>query len=118
MKILLAYGIPNKIVDLIDLLYSKTKAQVLTPDGLTEIFDILAGVMQGDTLAPYLFIIVIDYCMTEALIKHPDIGFTITPAQSRRIKAIKLADTEFADDIALLTDSIVDMQALLSTLDS
>ena len=117
MKILLAYGIPNKIVDLIDLLYSKTKAQVLTPDGLTEIFDILAGVMQGDTLAPYLFIIVIDYCMTEALIKHPDIGFTITPAQSRRIKAIKLADTEFADDIALLTDSIVDMQALLSTLE-
>ena len=117
MKILRAYGIPRKIVDLIDLLYSKTKAQVLTPDGLTEIFDILAGVMQGDTLAPYLFIIVIDYCMTEALSKQPEAGFTITPAKSRRVKAVKLADTEFADDIALLADSVKEIQDLLCSLE-
>ena len=117
MKIPLAYGIPKKIVNLISLLYINTKAQVLVHDGLTEIFDILAGVMQGDTLAPYLFIIVIDYCMTEALSKHPDSGFTITPARSRRVKAEKIADTEFADDIALLSDSIQEVQELLNTLE-
>ena len=39
------------------------KAKVVTDDGTTEIFDILAGVLQGETLAPY-FIIVIDYIMT------------------------------------------------------
>ena len=33
MKILLAYGIPKKIVDLISLLYTNTRAQVITPDG-------------------------------------------------------------------------------------
>ena len=113
MKILLAYGIPKKIVDLIELLHSNTKAQVLTVDGLTEIFDILAGVMQGDTLAPFLFVIVIDYCMTQALSKHPDAGFTIRPAQSRRVKAIKITDADFADDIALLANSIQEVQDLL-----
>ena len=71
--ILLAYGIPNMIVDLISLLYTNTSAQVITPDGKTEFFEILAVVLQGDTLAPYLFIIVMHYCMRIALEKHPDL---------------------------------------------
>ena len=53
MKILRAYGIPDAIVDLIQWLYNNTNAQVLTADGLTAIFEIVAGVLQGDTLAPY-----------------------------------------------------------------
>ena len=64
MKILRAYGIPEAIVRLIDGIYTGTKAKVVTADGITEILDILAGVLQRDTLAPYLFIIVIDYIMT------------------------------------------------------
>ena len=93
------------------LLYTGTKAPVINPDGMTELFDILAGVLQGDTLAPYLFIIVVDYCMSLALAKHPEVGLTLTPARSRRIKADKIADTEFADDIALIADSIQEVQA-------
>ena len=53
MRILKAYGIPDSIVDIINLLYVNTKGKVITPDGDTELFDILAGVLQGDTLAPY-----------------------------------------------------------------
>ena len=67
MAILRAYGIPSEIVDVIKLLYTGTKAKVVTPDGQTEHFDILAGVLQRDTLAPYLFVIVIDYCMSQAI---------------------------------------------------
>ena len=52
MKILRAYGIPARIVDLINLLYINTRGKVITPDGDTDLFDILAGVLQGDTLAP------------------------------------------------------------------
>ena len=118
MKILLAYGIPKEIVDLIGLLYSGTKAQVITPDGMTELFDILAGVLQGDTLAPYLFIIVVDYCMSLAIAKHPEVGLTLTPARSRRIKADKISDTEFADDIALIADSIQEVQELLTEVET
>ena len=47
---------------------------------------------KGDTLAPYLFIIVVDYCMKLTLENQPDIGFTLKPARSKRHKAIKLAD--------------------------
>ena len=32
-------------------------------DGDTDFFDIIAGVLQGDTLAPYLFIICLDYVL-------------------------------------------------------
>ena len=43
------------------ILYRNTKVKVRSPDGDTEYFDIVAGVLQGDTLAPYLFIICLDY---------------------------------------------------------
>ena len=39
------------------ILYKNTKAMVHSPDGDTTYFDIVAGVLQGDTLIPYLFII-------------------------------------------------------------
>ena len=41
--------------------------KVITPEGETETFNILACVLQGDTLAPYPFVIVIDYVMKTAL---------------------------------------------------
>ena len=96
MRILKAYGIPDSIVDIINLLYVNTKGKVITPDGDTELFDILAGVLQGDTLAPYLFIIALDYCMRQALSKHPEIGFTIKPYRSRRITYLgsRIRDSE------------------------
>ena len=103
----------KKIVELISLLYTNTSAQVITPDGKTEFFEILAGVLQGDTLAPYLFVIVMDYCMRIALEKHPDLGFTLTPARSRRVKAKKISDTEFADDIALVTNTVKEAEELM-----
>ena len=48
---------------------SHTETKVLTPDGITEAFRIIAGVLQGDTLAPYLFIIVLGYALREAIDK-------------------------------------------------
>ena len=67
MKILLAYGIPKKIVDAIRVLYDNTRARIISLDGETEEFEIVAGVLQGDTLAPYLFAIVLDYAMRKAI---------------------------------------------------
>ena len=61
MEILKAYGIPLETVNAISLLYKNTTAKVISPDGDTSFFPIHAGVLQGDTLAPYLFIIAVDY---------------------------------------------------------
>ena len=67
LKVLRVYGVPEQLVSAIGLLYTGTKAKVLQPDGETEFFEILAGVLQGDTLAPYIFTIMIDYAMRQAI---------------------------------------------------
>ena len=68
-QILLAYGIPKETVAAITILYRNTKVKVRSPDGDTEYFDIVAGVLQGDTLAPYLFIICLDYVLRTSIDK-------------------------------------------------
>ena len=62
-KILLAYGLPKETVAAIKILHRNTKLKVRSPDGDTEYFDIVAGVLQGDTLATYLFIICLEYVL-------------------------------------------------------
>ena len=116
MKILRAYGIPHEIVCLIERLYDNTIAQVITEDGLTEAFLILAGVMQGDTLAPYLFIIAIDYILNKAM-EGKYYGFTLQQRRSRRYPAVKISDADFADDLALITDTIAEAQRFLLSLE-
>ena len=59
-QILLTYSQPKETVAAIMMLYRNTKVKVCSPDGDTDYFDMVAGVLQGDTLAPYLFIIYLD----------------------------------------------------------
>ena len=66
-QILLAYGLPEETVAAIMILYRNTKVKVRLPDGDTEYFDIVIGVLQGDTLAPYLFIICLDYVLRTSI---------------------------------------------------
>jgi hypothetical protein len=119
LKILRAYGIPEIIVEAISIMYDNTQALVLSPDGKTEMFDILAGVLQGDTLAPFLFIVVLDYVMRKAIGDDNDqLGFTVRPRRSRRYPVEVLTDLDFADDIALLSDTLDQAQELLSRVDT
>ena len=66
MQILLAYDLRKETVAAIVVLYRNTKVKVCSPDGNTEYFDIVTGVLQGNTLASYLFLI---YISTESSIK-------------------------------------------------
>ena len=113
MQILRAYGIPDTIVDAINILYMDTVAQVLSPDGDTDFFKILAGVLQGDTLAPFLFIVALDYALRIATSNAEQTGFLITPRRRTRHPATILTDTDYADDIALTSNTIKEAQLLL-----
>ena len=42
------------------MLYRNTNVKVCSPDGDTDYFDIVVGVLQVDKLAPYLFILCVD----------------------------------------------------------
>jgi hypothetical protein len=99
--ILRHYGVPERLVNAIASLYTDSKAAVLVGGKLSRYFDIWSGVLQGDVLAPYLFIIVVDYVMSRS---EGDFGF-IYKAGTARTKR-KLNDLDYADDIALLEMSI------------
>ena len=77
-QILLAYGLPKETVAAIMILYRNTEVKVRSPDGDTEYFDIVAGVLQGDTLAPYLFIICLDYVLRTSIDKIRENGFWVS----------------------------------------
>ena len=113
-EILAAYAVPQEIIKAIRVAYTNTTAQVITEDSNTDISSTEAGVLQGGTLAPYLFIIFIDYVMQTSTENRENLGFTITQRLSQRSPATYVTDTDFADDIARLSDSIEDAQCLLS----
>ena len=104
-QILQAYGIPKETVAAIMILYRNTKVKVRSPDGDTEYFDIVAGVLQGDTLAPYLFIICLHYVLRTSIDKIKENGFELTKKRSRRYPATTITDADYADDIAILANT-------------
>ena len=116
-QILLAYGIPKETVAAITILYRNTKVKVRSPDGDTEYFDIVAGVLQGDTLAPYLFIICLDYVLRTSIDKIRENGFELTKKRSRRYPAKTITDADYADDIAILANTPDQAETLLHSLE-
>ena len=65
--ILRKYGIPMENINAIVMLYRNTHSMVRSPDGDITFFEITTGVLQGDTLAPFLFIICLDYILMTAI---------------------------------------------------
>ena len=81
------------------------------------IFDIVAGVLQGDTLAPYLFIICLDYVLRTLIDKIRENGFKLTKKRSRRYPAKTIANADYADDIAILANTRNQAKTLLHSLE-
>ena len=115
--ILLAYGLPKETVAAITILYRNTKVKVRSPDGDTEYFDIVAGVLQGDMLAPYLFITCLDNMFRTSIDKIRENGFEQTKKRSRRYLAKIITDADYTDDIALLANTPNQAERLLHSLE-
>ena len=79
------------------ILYRNTKVKVRFLDGVTDYFDIVAGVLQGETLAPYLFIICLDYMLRTSIDKVKENGFKLKKERSRRYPAKIITDANYAD---------------------
>ena len=62
-QILLEYGLCQEIVTILVMFSKDTKALVCPSDGDTNFCDIVTAVLQGDTLAPFLFIIYLGYIL-------------------------------------------------------
>ena len=77
----------------------------------------VAGVLLGDTLALYLFIICLDYVLRTSIDKIKENGFKLTKERSRKYPAKTITDADYADDIALLANTPAQAETLLHSLE-
>ena len=107
----------RETVAAITILYRNTKVKVRSPYRDTEYFDIVARVLQGDTLAPYLFTICLDYVLRTSIDKIKQNGFEMTKKRSRRYPAKTITDANYADDITILANTPNQAETLLHSLE-
>ena len=114
--ILSQYNVPNCLISDIIQMYSDTSACVSTELGPTEWFKTTSGVLQGDTLSPYLFIVLLDYALKKTL--QDDFGLVVRKRNGRRHPAIYIGVLAYADNICLLAESIDDVKCSLHRLET
>ena len=81
-QILLAYDLPKETIAAIMMICKNTKVNAHSLDGDTNFFEPFAGVLQGDTLAPYLFIICLDYVLQTLIELMEENGFTLAKKET------------------------------------
>lgn len=119
-------GCPPKLINLIKLLYTNVKARLIVDGELSKFFDYNSGVKQGCKLAPTLFGI---YAAVLLLIAFKDIKHRHSILirfrtngkffDLKRLKAKSkvmrefIREAQYADDIAVMSDSSSGLQELL-----
>ena len=113
-QILLANGLPKKTIAAIMMLHRNTKVKVRSSDGDTDYIDIVAGVLQGDTLAPYFYFICLDYVLRTSIDKMKENAFKLAKKKAEGTPHKQLKD---ADDIALLANAPTQAETLPHSLE-
>ena len=109
-QILQHYGVPGKIINIIQCLYSDFACQVIHDGSLTEPFQVRTGVRQGCLPSPILFLVVLDWVTRRAYgTGRTGIQWTFTR---------KLEDLDFADDLCLLSHKLQHMREKMAALQS
>ena len=97
-RILRDYGIPQKIVNIIQSLYEDTSCRVIHNADLSERFTVNTGVRQGWILFQLVFSLVIDQVIKTTIEEPRGIQLTLMR---------KLEDLDFADDVSLLWSTVL-----------
>ena len=108
-KILGHYGIPEKLITMIKVMYSNNQCAVVDGEGTSDWFTEIRS-KQGCNMSGFLFIMVIDWIMSKTT-KDKNFGI-------RWNFTSKLDDLDYADDIALLSSSKDHIQRKSEILDT
>jgi hypothetical protein len=101
------FGLPEKIIRLIQEMYKNYTCQVEHNGKLSEPIIVESGIKQGCLLSPTLFLMVLDIMMTKAMNRKKGIQWGLYD---------KLEDLDFADNICIVVQSFKDMEAKLNDL--
>ena len=107
--ILVKNGIKGKLLNCIKSMYANVKARIRSGADLTECIACTRGVKQGDVCSPVLFSLFINELALE-IISNGRHGVTLSP------DLIELFILLFADDIVLLSETVIGLQSQLNNL--
>ncbi|VDP50123.1 unnamed protein product [Schistosoma mattheei] len=109
-KLLRYHGVPQKIVNIIRNSYNGLHCKIVHGGQLTKSFEVKTGVRQGCLLSPFLFLLVIDWIMKTST-SEGNHGIQWT---SRK----QLDNLDFADDLALLSQTQQQMQEKMTSVEA
>ena len=115
-QILIVYGLPKETLAAIMILCNNTKVYGRSPDGDTDYFDIVTSMLQGDTLAPPLFIISLDYVLRTSKDVIKEKSFSLAKEEAEDISH-KLLRTRSTLMTALLANIPAQAESLLHSLE-
>ena len=93
------------------------KVKVYSPDGDTDYFDIETGVLQGNSMTTYLFIICLDYVLRTSIDLMKENSFKLAKERSRRYSTQTITDVYYTDDVPLLANTPTIAESLLYSLE-
>jgi hypothetical protein len=121
-KICRYYGLTDKIVRILQLLYKNSKAQVRINGELSDSFDIETGVMQGGIPSPILFNVLLDFIMRKVIEEAGVSGVMLAYGKSDFFHTTKATFEElnilalmYADDLAAMCSSANDIEKFITT---
>ena len=107
-KILDMYGLPEKFIRIIKQSYDGFSCCVRTTEGISPWFNVTTVVRQGCIWSTLLFNIVIDWILKKTnLLQSTKCGIQLKRRQSRRYPEVRETDLDYADDLALIDETVV-----------
>ena len=119
------YRVPGKLLQILKALHRDTGGAVRAYGTVSKEFPIKNGVRQGDVLAPILFNLFFDAVISMVLARHPDYGVKVLYSQEAELvgsrkkmsSELSLQHLEYADDMALISDSMDLLEELMQAME-
>ena len=119
------WGVPDPLVKAVFNVMQGHTVAVRTSDGLVgDKIAVNVGVLQGDTLAPFLFVLIMDGILRKLpedaglLVSRPKAALSKRQAELHESNEKRLIGLAYADDIVLLAHGTRDLQRLFTALET
>ncbi|CAM4967100.1 unnamed protein product [Rotaria socialis] len=123
-RICQSYGIFEKLVNLLRMLYKDSKAKVKINGELSDSFDIETGVMQDGIPSPMIFNILFDFVIRKVIEEASvaDVKFSYGSndffhGSREKYENFNVLDLLYADDLAAMCETTDDLQKFVSLMD-